>query len=351
MVQARSHDSQTPGRLGIALRITTAVFHCRPVWIALHYREHPTEEILATLLLSTESKGTQVAHRTKYMPSTTGESTRNKLALCWGSMEGVEFTEFVTAASNAGFDAITINSAQFEDACKESSLQDVQELIKDNGLFVSDIDPLFNWLPSSPAIPGDDLITRCTRTSAEEIFQVAHALGSDLVNAPLGMATPESEQEIIDCFGLLCDKAAKENLRVCLEFMPFNQVSNLATAARIVEKAGCENGGIMLDCWHLHRSGGTPGDILSVPGEKFFAMQIDDALPNPMEDILDETLNHRRLPGEGCIDLPGILRNLQSQGAQLVYDVEVFQDSLRHLPTNERARLMFESTRSVVNQL
>jgi sugar phosphate isomerase/epimerase len=285
------------------------------------------------------------------MSSTKAEFPTTKLALCWGSMEGVEFTEFVTASSLAGFHAITINSAQFEDACRETSLQDVQQLLRDNNLFVSDIDPLFNWLPSSPPLPGNDIIMRCTRATAEEVFEVAHALGTDLVNAPLGMATPESEQEIIDCFGALCDKAAKEALRISLEFMPFNQVPNLATAARIVEKAGRSNGGIMLDCWHHHRSGGKPEDILSVPGEKFFAMQIDDALPQPMEDMLEETLNHRLLPGEGVIDLITVLGNLQSQGAELVVDVEVFKESLRSQTADERARAMFQSTQAIVQAL
>lgn len=276
----------------------------------------------------------------------------SKLSLCWGSMEGVNFVEFVNTAAQAGFEAITLNTALFEDATAgKISAQDVQQLLKDNNLIVSDIDPLFNWLPTSLELPGDDVISRCTRASAEEVFELAHIMGTDLVNVPLGMATPASEQEIVDCFGALCERAAKEQLRVCLEFMPFNQVSNLATAARIVGSAGCDNGGIMLDCWHHHRSGGTAEDILTVPGEKFFALQIDDALPEPMEDMIEETLNHRLLPGEGCIDLVAMLRNLQSQGAELIYDVEVFKDPLRSKSASERAQLMFDSTHSIVQRL
>jgi len=92
-------------------------------------------------------------------------------------------------------------------------------------------------------------------------------------------------------------------------------------------------------------------DVLSVPGEKFFALQLDDAPQQPMDDILDETLNHRALPGEGCIDLVQTLKNLNSIGAELIYDVEVFKESLRGETTAERARQLFQSSQRVVEQL
>jgi sugar phosphate isomerase/epimerase len=171
-----------------------------------------------------------------------------------------------------------------------------------------------------------------------------------LVNAPIGLASPDSEQQIVDCFAALCEQAKQEDLRVCLEFMPFNQVSNLATAARVIKQAGCDNGGIMFDCWHHHRGGGLPEDILSVPGEYFFAMQLDDALVQPMDDIIEETMSHRLLPGEGSINLLQTLKNLKTVGAQVIVDIEVFNEPMRSLSAAERARQMFESSSAIVAQ-
>ena len=187
--------------------------------------------------------------------------------------------------------------------------------------------------------------------SMEEVFHLAHVAGTDIVNAPIGLANPDSEQQIVDCFATLCECAKLEQLRISLEFMPFNQVADLATAARIVEQAGCDNGGIMFDCWHHHRSGGQPEDILAVPGEKIIAMQLDDAMAQPMDDIIEETLNHRLLPGEGCINLVNTLRALKSSGAKVVYDVEVFKASLRTEPPEKRAQLMFDSASAIIRQL
>lgn len=279
-------------------------------------------------------------------------SLAGKLSLCWGSMEGVEFVEFLDAAAAAGFHAVTLNSALYENAISAGlSEQDIGRLLEDSNLKVSGIDPLFNWLPSSISLEGDNVISRCTRASVDEIFHIAHIAGTDLVNAPLGLATPDSEQQIIDCFAALCERAAREELRVSLEFMPFNQVSDLGTAARIVTGAGLANGGIMIDCWHHHRSGGSAEDILDIPPELFFALQLDDAIPEPMDDMLEETLNHRLLPGEGCIDLLQTLRNLQDIGAKIVYDVEVFKAPLRSMSPKERASVIFEYANAVVQRL
>lgn len=276
------------------------------------------------------------------------DTTTPQLSLCWGSMEGVGFDEFLSCAAGAGFNAVTLNSALYLEAqALGYSDNDVANSLMDNGLFVSDIDPLFNWLPSSLTLAGADAISLCTQASAADVFHLAHVAGTDLVNAPLGMATPADEQEIVDCFAALCEQAAGEGLRVSLEFMPFNQVSNLATAARIIALAGQANGGIMFDCWHHHRGGGSPEEILAVPGEHYFAVQLDDALPEPMEDVLDETLNHRLLPGEGVIDLQQTVQNLQASNPALVYDVEVFKAPLRALPAAERARQMFETSSSI----
>ena len=273
-----------------------------------------------------------------------------KLSLCWGSMEGVALHPFLAAAAGAGFDAVTLNSVLVEDArAKGLGDADLRRLLDDHGLAVSGIDPLFNWLPGAVTLAGDDTMSRITQPTAEDIFAIAQAAGTDLVNAAMGLAVADSEQQIIDSFANLCQRAAAEGLRVSLEFMPFCQVADLDTALRIVDSAGQANGGIMLDCWHLHRSGGQPDDLLAVPGEKIIAMQLDDALAEPMTDIVEETLNHRLLPGEGCIDLARLLTNLDRIGAAVTYDVEVFKQPLRALPPAQRASAMYTAARSILD--
>ncbi len=131
----------------------------------------------------------------------------SKLSLCWGSLDGVAYPEFLSAASEAGFDAVTLNSALYREATASGlSDTDIRASLRDHGLQVSGIDPLFNWLPGSVVLDGTDPISVCTQVSMEEVFHLAHVAETDLVNAPLGLATPSSEQEIVDSFGIFAKR-------------------------------------------------------------------------------------------------------------------------------------------------
>ena len=70
--------------------------------------------------------------------------------------------------------------------------------------------------------------------------------------------------------------------------------------------------------------------------------------PSPNRNVVAETIGKRLLPGEGDIDLPGLLRILDETGRQGPTAVEVFSDWLRSHPPVEGARLAAEAARSVL---
>ncbi|MFK7978318.1 MAG: sugar phosphate isomerase/epimerase family protein [Halioglobus sp.] len=275
-----------------------------------------------------------------------------ELSLCWGSMEGLGLRELAETAAAAGFAAITLNPPMYQDARASGlSERDIQALLEDLGVRVSGVDPLFSWLPGAVKLDGDDPMSRLSHATPDEVFHIAQVVGTDIINAPLGFTQPESQQETIDSFGALCEQASSSGLRVTLEFMPFTDVPHLAEAYAVVNGANCDNGGIMFDCWHHHRSGGTAQELAAIAGNKIFAVQLDDALEHPMDDVVTETLNHRLLPGEGCIDLTATLQNLKASGARVAYDVEVFKESLRSLDNATRASTLFASANAVLAAL
>lgn len=277
------------------------------------------------------------------------DSLVGELSLCWGSMEGLDFRTLADSAAQAGFAAITVSPPLYEDAIKSGMTErDVGALLSDLGLSVSGVDPFFGWLPGAAVLEGEDPMSRLTQATMEQVFAMAHTLGTDIINAPLGFTKPDSQQETIDSFGLLCDSAAAEDLRITLEFMPFTAVPSLVEAFEIITAVNRENGGILFDCWHHHRSGGTAQGLLDIPGEKIFAVQLDDAMPEPMDNVVEETLNYRLLPGEGCIDLKTTLQNMQASGTRVAFDVEVFKESLRSMGNAERAALLYQSASTLL---
>ena len=72
----------------------------------------------------------------------------SNLSLCWGSLDGVDFDTFLSSAAGAGFKSVTLNTALYLEAQSTGlSDRDISQSILNRGLSVSDIDPLFNWLP------------------------------------------------------------------------------------------------------------------------------------------------------------------------------------------------------------
>jgi sugar phosphate isomerase/epimerase len=84
----------------------------------------------------------------------------------------------------------------------------------------------------------------------------------------------------------------------------------------------------MVDSWHCFRGATTDADLRAIPGERVLGVQINDAPAEPMDDLVIETLHHRLVPGEGAIDLVGLLAWLHACGSPAPICVEVFSDAL-----------------------
>jgi sugar phosphate isomerase/epimerase len=131
----------------------------------------------------------------------------------------------------------------------------------------------------------------------------------------------------------------------CLEFMPWTCSPNLAAAREKV--AGLGNAALLVDAFHLNRSGGSPEDI--APCDPVSYLQLCDIagpVPALTEEILREARADRLFPGEGEIDLAALIR----QTGSVPVSLEVPADRLRlaGVPALERARLAIEASRRLL---
>ena len=86
---------------------------------------------------------------------------------------------------------------------------------------------------------------------------------------------------------------------------------NFAQGARIVGNAARGNAGLLIDPIHFDRGGSTAAEIPSVPPSWLRYVQLCDApaeRPTTLEGLLHQARAERLLPGEGGLDLRGILR-------------------------------------------
>jgi sugar phosphate isomerase/epimerase len=137
---------------------------------------------------------------------------------------------------------------------------------------------------------------------------------------------------------------------VDIEWLPWSRIPDLRTALAIVRMADQPNGGVNVDAWHLVRSGTDLAELRSVPGRLILGIQLDDGPLEAEANLVDATLHHRDLPGEGQFDLPAIVQALLDTGTTAPIGVEVFSDALHELPAGEAARRAAHATRQVVDQ-
>jgi sugar phosphate isomerase/epimerase len=190
--------------------------------------------------------------------------------------------------------------------------------------------------------------TPTSQRDAQGIVETGARLGAKHL---LVAGNDPDEARLTDNFAALCDLAARHGIAPQLEFMAWTDAKDLAQAARIVERAGRANGGILVDAFHLSRSRSRIEDIARLPASRFRYAQLCDvpaAIPPTLDAILAEARAERRFPGEGELDLVGLVRALP-RGLPLSLEVPTLALA-RTVPALERARRALAGARRVLAQ-
>lgn len=129
--------------------------------------------------------------------------------------------------------------------------------------------------------------------------------------------------------GVLAERVGTLGAQVCVEFLPWSGVPDLATAWRLIEPLPA-SAGITLDMWHWQRQPGGPNPALlaSIPGERIGYVQLCDVPAEPQGDPLSDAMANRLLPGDGVVDFPGVLAVVGDTGASPFYATEIFNPSM-----------------------
>ena len=186
------------------------------------------------------------------------------------------------------------------------------------------------------------LVAETDVTAFEPLFQAAAELGAKRV---LTQADDPEFDRLVDRFGALCDLAASYGLTCDFEFIPWLRLRDIEDAARLITAAGRPNGGIMIDTLHFYRSGCRPEQIEQYPPAWFRFIQLCDApaqAPASLHGLLYAAREERLFPGEGELDLLGVLRRLP-RGIPIA--IEIPTETLAYTTTHEeRARMAREAT-------
>lgn len=186
--------------------------------------------------------------------------------------------------------------------------------------------------------PGDAFPILTDRAMLRETKARIAATGVSILDVEVARLTPDAEPEdfrpmleaaaelgatrlltqghdpdwsrLTDRYTTLCDLAADHGLTADIEFLTWTGLRTLDEAAKLALASGRANAGVMIDTLHFSRSGCTPGEITALPPRLFNFIQVADApaqAPSTVEGLIHTAREARLNPGQGGLDLAGIL--------------------------------------------
>jgi sugar phosphate isomerase/epimerase len=249
-----------------------------------------------------------------------------------------DFTERCAEAANAGFVGLGLWHADIEHQLQHRSLRDMRKLLDDSGLRCFEVEFLMDWFLDE----GDEDRQAADRTR-KLLFEAAAELDADHIKAGNIPGRPCEMPRLKEAYAeLVADAAQHTSARVLYEFMPFDvNVNTLDAALEVTD--GVDNTGVVIDTWHMSKLDIKPDDLRRIPLERLGWIELSDGRFEWMEDRVDETVNHRKLPGEGEFDIRGYVAVARDMGYSEPWGVEVLSQELRAHPLDEMYRRTYES--------
>jgi sugar phosphate isomerase/epimerase len=244
-------------------------------------------------------------------------------------------------AARVGFTGLGLWHADIEHQLETETLPEMKRIFDDAGLEYLQVEFLADFFldPSLPARQASDRRRRL-------LFETAATFGAHHIKVGNIPGAPCEPAKLIEAFGELCaDAAAHTDATVLYEFMPFDvNVRTLEAALELVTGAAAPNGGLAIDTWHMAKLGISPEDLGRIPLQWLGWVELSDGRFRDMDDLVEETVNHRELPGEGEFDIPGYVEACRAIGYVGPWGVEVLSAELRRLPIETCFDRAYETT-------
>lgn len=241
----------------------------------------------------------------------------NKFSLAHLTALKLSPAELTYLAAKIGYDYVSIrpislgtsNEPNYPLAENKTMLKETKQAFKDTGIELLDIEMvrIYDGVDINVYAPA---------------FEVAAELGGKHV---LTTIQTDDRSFAIEKFAEVCELAMPYGLTIDLEFITWYNIATLKDAAEIVRKANCENGGVLVDTLHFHRSKIELDELAKYPKEWFHYAHVCDALgdiPTHKEGLIHTARQERLYPGEGDIYISSIVERLPD----IPYSLEIPHD-------------------------
>ena len=237
----------------------------------------------------------------------------------------------ISVAAQAGYDFVGLRLIPVSGQPHRHALDvaAIEQRLAATGMKVFDIE-VFRLDPETDVVDYEPALAIAARLRASDL---------------LVHGTDPDRSRLADNWGRLCDLAERYGLTANMEPMPWVQVSTIGEANRILELAPRENAAVLPDAIHFFRGANRLEDLART---KMRYLQFCDArreTPSSMDEIRRQAREDRLMPGEGGLDLAGLLAALPGD---LPLCLEI--PYAKPMPPLERAQLALARTRTLLAQ-
>lgn len=253
----------------------------------------------------------------------------------------IDFRERVEMARKVGYVGIGFVHADVMSVSARIGFDEMKRILDDNGMTYVEVEMITDWFVTGERRRRSNQIRKDLLYAAERLGAWHIKIGGDFENNGKNNWPMD---HMIHEFEILCREAADAGTCLSLEILPFANLATIDQGLALRNGASVDNGGILLDIWHIVRGGMSYDQVRQMPKEAITWVELNDALPDIQGTLFHDTIHCREIPGEGFFDVPAFLHALHDVGYKGPYGVEILSDKHRQLSLFEQANQGFEAT-------
>ncbi len=238
--------------------------------------------------------------------------------------------EQIDVAARAGYDFVGLRLIPVagQPYSHPVEVAEIEKQLADSGVPVLDVE-VFRLAPETTVGDFEPMMAIAARLRATDLL--VHGADPD-------------EARLTETWGRFCGLASSYGLTANLEPMPWVDVSTVQKANRILSSAPKPNAAVLIDAIHFYRENNSIKDLSST---RTRYVQLCDARaekPASMDEIRRQAREDRLMPGEGGLDLRGMLEALPPN---LPISLEV--PCAKPMAAPERAKRALQLTRALLD--
>ena len=263
-----------------------------------------------------------------------------RLALHTWTLDTTPLAEALAVIKKTGWDAVELRRLDFERAAQAGqSAEQVMDLVRASGLPVACVGVELGWVWATGAERA-----RLLCVFAEQAAR-ARALGARTIMSPVdrGRGDLADAARSIREVG---DLAREHGVRLAVEFnSQCDQLNALGPMREVMARAGHPQTGLLLDAYHLGRSGASTRDLEDVRPEEIAYVQYSDVPHTGLEPgkALD-----RLPPGQGSVPFKEFFAAVHRKGYAGYASYEAPNPAAWKRPPEDVAREALAATRAVL---